>query len=400
MSPRGRPLRSFLDGGRRREPEPLQHRGSAHVELVALDDRADAVTRNRFELVGLRDMEPLIGRALDDSLRNRVLGITLDRCCQTKRFGGVPAPVRADVNHAELTAREGPGLVKDHRREVARLLEPASIADEQTRPCAQGRGDCRHERNGETERVRTSDDEDSNQPLDGECSRRPEGEPHNERESPRDDCDDRQHERGAVGQRLGTRARRLRLFHESHDVGQRRSLARARHLHTERAGAVDGSGDDLRALGLCNGHRLAGDHRLVHVALADLYDAVGGHAGTRSHQHEVALTERRDCDIFDGVTDYALGCAGQQSGEFAQRTGRLRNRPHLDPMAEQHDGDERGQFPPQGLSGIAEGHRETEDERHRNRQRDQRHHPGQSIAQFPESTFHEHRAAVQVHGRP
>ena len=44
------------------------------------------------------------------------------------------------------------------------------------------------------------------------------------------------------------------------------------------------------------------------------------------------------------------------------------DRSHLDPVAEEHDGHQRGQLPPQRLAGITERHRKTEDERHRDRQ--------------------------------
>ena len=99
-----------------------------------------------------------------------------------------------------------------------------------------------------------------------------------QRERRRADRDDGQDERGAVSQGLRTRAGRLRLFDQPHDAGERGSLAGARHLDAQRAGAVDGAGDDLRALDLCDGNRFARDHRLVDVALAALHDAVGRHA--------------------------------------------------------------------------------------------------------------------------
>ena len=41
------------------------------------------------------------------------------------------ASVRGDVDDAELTPRQRAGLVEDHGGELARLLETASIADEQ-----------------------------------------------------------------------------------------------------------------------------------------------------------------------------------------------------------------------------------------------------------------------------
>ena len=43
----------------------------------------------------------------------------------------------------------------------------------------------------------------------------------------------------------------------------------------------------------------------------------------------------------------ALGLVGQQCRERVQRRRRLRQRPHLDPVAEQHDHDEQREFPPE-----------------------------------------------------
>ena len=162
------------------------------------------------------------------------------------------APVRGHVDDPELAARQRAGLVEDHGGEVARLLETAAIADEQSRLRAETRGDGRHQRHGEPERVRAGDDEHRHQPFDGKRAGRSDREPDDERERARDDRDDRQQERGAVGQRLRTGAGRLRLFNQPHDVGERGPLAGARHRHAKGAGAVDGAGDDLRALDLCH----------------------------------------------------------------------------------------------------------------------------------------------------
>ena len=78
--------------------------------------------------------------------------------------------------------------------------------------------------------MRAGDDEHGDQPLDRKCARRSEREPYDKRERARDDRDDGQQERRAVSQGLRTRAGRLRLFNQPHDVGERGTLAGARHL--------------------------------------------------------------------------------------------------------------------------------------------------------------------------
>jgi hypothetical protein len=95
--------------------------------------------------------------------------------------------------------------------------------------------------------VRTGDDQHGDDALMVK-SRWRRREPDDERQGARDDRDEREEERRPVGQRLGPRARRLRLLDEPHDAGERGALAGARHLDAERALAVDRAGDDLVAL--------------------------------------------------------------------------------------------------------------------------------------------------------
>ena len=108
-----RPVGRFAHGGWRREPEALQHRGPSHVELFAFDDGLDTMSGNRLELVGLRDAQMLLLSALDDSLRDRMLGIAFDRRRNPKRLVRAQASIRGDVDDPELTPRQRAGLVED-----------------------------------------------------------------------------------------------------------------------------------------------------------------------------------------------------------------------------------------------------------------------------------------------
>ena len=65
----------------------------------------------------------------------------------------------ADVDDAEFPSREGPGLIEHHGGKVTRLLETASIADEQPRLRTETGGDGRDQRHGEPKRVRARNDE-------------------------------------------------------------------------------------------------------------------------------------------------------------------------------------------------------------------------------------------------
>ena len=278
------------------------------------------MSRNRLEPVSLRHAQCLLLRAVDNPLRNRVLGITFDRRRNPKRLVRTQASIRGDVDDPELAPRQGAGLVEDHRSEVPRLLEATAIADEQSRLCTETGGDGRHQRHGESECVRAGDDEHGDQPFNGKGACRSDRQPYDKGERARDDGDDGQCESGAVSQRLRTRSGRLRLFDQPHDVRERGTLAGARHRHAEGAGAVDGASDDFFALDLWHWHRLAGDHRFIDVALAALHDAIGGHARAWSHEDDVAFTQHRDRHIFDRLADDALRRAGQQLRQLAQGT--------------------------------------------------------------------------------
>jgi hypothetical protein len=65
---------------------------------------------------------------------------------------------------------------------------------------------------------------------------------------------------------------------------------------------------------------------------------------------------------------------GQQLRELLQRALCLGDRSHLDPVAEQHDGDERRELFPERHAREAERHRRAEDECDADREGDQGHH--------------------------
>src|SRR6266403_5596384 len=68
-------------------------------------------------------------------------------------------------------------------------------------------------------------------------------------------------------------------------------------------------------------------------------------------------------------------------------------------MAEDHDGDERRELPPEIHSLNAEGYREAETKRHDDRERDPRHHARESALYLPNGTLQEHHPAVEEQDR-
>ena len=97
---------------------------------------------------------------------------------------------------------------------------------------------------------------------------------------------------------------------------------------------------------LGDGARLAGDHRLVHVGAAS---CTVPSAGARAPGRTRTMSPSRSSEIGTSVGLVAidpLGGVRQQFRQGRERTAGLGDRAHLEPMAEEHDRDQGGQFPP------------------------------------------------------
>ena len=211
-----------------------------------------------------------------------------------------------------------------------------------------------------------------------------------------------QQRRGAVGQRLRARARRLRFGDEPLDAGERGVVADRLDAHADGGVGRDRPGDDAVADVLRHRPRLAGDHRLVELGLAVDDHAVGGHARARAHEHDVARAQRRERHRLDAPSSVdALGLVGQQLGERGERALGLADGLHLEPVAEQHDHDEERELPPEVEVEVADAEAggEAGDERHRDRERDQQHHPRLAGADLADAAAQERPAAVEEDDR-
>ena len=127
--------------------------------------------------------------------------------------------------------------------------------------------------------------------------------------------------------------------------------------------------------------------------------AVDRDAAARPDEHDVADTQLRHGHRFRSVRGHPLGGIREKLGERGERAARLRDRAHLEPVAEQHDRDEGGELPPDLDVEPAERARPARDERDQDRERDQRHHPGRPVAQLANRAAQEWDAAVAEHDR-
>ena len=196
----------FADGRVRRDIQPTQHRRPAHVELPPFDNRANAMSGNGFELVGLRHGDLLLFRALHDALCDRVLRVAFDGSGQAKRFVRLETAISRDIHDAEFAPRQGSGLVEHHGRQMASFLQPAAVPHQQARTGTERRRDGNDQRHRESECMRTRDDEHGDDALDGEGACCTECQPSDQGDASRDNGNDRQQKCGPVRECLRARA--------------------------------------------------------------------------------------------------------------------------------------------------------------------------------------------------
>ena len=319
-----------------------------------------------------------------------MLRVHLDRGGEPEDFRLVGAGNRREDR---LAPGERPGLVEDDDVELPRPLERDPILDEQAVARPQGGADGDDQRDREAESVRAGDHEDRREAGKGAglvAVDPPEG----ERDHPARERDIEQDRGSPIRERLRPRGRCLGRRHHAHDPRQGRPLPDRGHPDPQAAAGGNRPGHDLRPGCLGHGLRLTGDHRFVDVGRALGDDPVGRHAGAGSDQHHVPQDERVERHRLRSVLGHSLGGIGQQLGEGRKGAAGLGNRAHLEPVAQQHDGDQRGQLPPDLDLEQAErpgpaGHEGDDD-----RQADQGHHRRLPVGKLAASAPQEDEAAV------
>jgi hypothetical protein len=146
--------------------------------------------------------------------------------------------------------------------------------------------------------------------------------------------------------------------------------------------------------------RFARDHRLVDIRGPIVDDPVGGDAGPGPDQDDVADRERSEGNRLGSVAGHSLGDVGQQLGQGGEGPPRLGDRAHLEPVTKQHDGDQRGELPPDLDLEQAQGSRPARDEGDHDRHRDQGHHPGLPAAELTRRCPEEDEPAVDENHGP
>jgi hypothetical protein len=182
-------------------------------------------------------------------------------------------------------------------------------------------------------------------------------------------------------------------------IRERRLAAGPRDLDAKGTHAVGGAGSHRVGLGLVHGR----DSPVIIASFTELCPLrtmpSGGNGCAGTNEHEVACSQRGDRDLLRAAVDLADGGARQQLGELLECALCLDDRTHLDPVAEEHHGDECRELFLERHPRVAERDRGAEDERHRDRKRNESHHARQSRPKLSRGALQEDRASVNEHRR-
>jgi hypothetical protein len=125
-----------------------------------------------------------------------------------------------------------------------------------------------------------------------------------------------------------------------------RLLPDCRNADSKASASSDRSRNDLTALCLRDRPGLAGNHGLVNIGGAFDDCAVRRHAGSGSDKDNVPHFQLRNWNGLSLGSPYTFGSVREQRSERIERATSLGNGSHFQPMTEDHDRDQRCEFPP------------------------------------------------------
>ena len=156
-----------------------------------------------------------------------------------------------------------------------------------------------------------------------------------------------------------------------------------------------------------HGARLARDERLVDGRRAVRHLAVGGHLLPRLHHDGLAHLHLVERHVGEGAVRLLhVRLRRQQFGHLLERVPCAHDGSHLDPMAQQHDDDERGQLPEEVHAHVVRVQDGSHDERvhavdvgRGDAERHERHHGGLAVAHLVRRAAQKRPAAVDEQHR-
>ena len=127
---------------------------------------------------------------------------------------------------------------------------------------------------------------------------------------------------------------------------------------------------------------LAGNHRLVNIGGALDDRAIRRNASSGPDKDNVVHFQLRNWNGLSLGSVYTFGSVWEECGERIERATSLGNGSHFEPMAEDHDRDQRCEFPPDFNLEEAEGCGERRSKGDYDRQADEGHHAGLAVGKF------------------
>ena len=136
----------------------------------------------------------------------------------------------------------------------------------------------------------------------------------------------------------------MRCGNQPHNAGEGGLLADCRDADAKASAAGHGSRDHRSARHLRYGLRLARDHRLVNIGSALDDYAIRWDASSGPDKDNVAHVQFPQWNGLNFRAVYTLGSVWEQSGECIERATSLRNGSHFEPVAKNHNRNQRCEF--------------------------------------------------------
>ncbi len=249
---------------------PLEQRGVADGQPVAVDGRQETAAGDRLEGIGARRLQATLPRGVDDCLRQRMLAVVLRTGDQAQHLTLVGAVAERDLDDLRLAARQRAGLVEHDGVQRRGLLQGDRVPEQDAALGAQSAADHDRGRRRQAERVRAGDDHDGDREQQRVLHVAAHGEvPDHESKRAAEQGDEDQPERGLVGEPLARRLGVLGLLDELDDLRERSVRADGGRPRALRPVPVDGGADQLVAARLLHGQALAGGQFRAEQVRAD-----------------------------------------------------------------------------------------------------------------------------------
>jgi hypothetical protein len=126
----------------------------------------------------------------------------------------------------------------------------------------------------------------------------------------------------------------------------------------------------------------ASDQGLVNIGSALHDGTICQDTGSGPDKNDVANAQLREWNSLGVRARYAFSGVREQRGECIERTASLGNGPHFQPVAEDHDRNQRRGFPPNVDFEKAECRSERSSKSDYDRQADECHHAGLVVGKF------------------